>query len=435
MKVTHAELDAIQAFIEAAIVDLEDPSGRSLERAQAIRAQHASLIGKDTFTASILGDDETLAELLAEDPSAAGRAGGPYDWDPLRYLAFSRYLCASSGEGTPTAGRFVVCARLLLERGASVNTAIYGAAGVAQHLELTRLLLERDADPNDEETAYHVSETRQNDVVRLLLASGKLDERSRTTILHRKLDWHDLEGVRLALDHGADPNLVSPWGRVALEHSLSRYNAVAFVDLLMERGATPKLRPLILRTAARHGRDDALRRFGATAHDLEEEEDRLIAAAALDDQDAIARYREAAVSSPAFKNDGGTLLAQFAGIGNTKGIANLLDCGVLVNATWDEGFGYLEIAERSTALHVAAWCARHEAVALLIQRGAAIDPLDGRGRTPLTLAARACTASWWTDRRAADSVKSLLAAGADPSLVSPIDAPPGFDDVDRLLGR
>ncbi len=37
-----------------------------------------------------------------------------------------------------------------------VEAAIYGAAGIAQHAELTRLLLERGADPNDEETPYHV---------------------------------------------------------------------------------------------------------------------------------------------------------------------------------------------------------------------------------------------------------------------------------------
>ena len=35
------------------------------------------------------------------------------------------------------------------------ESVIYGAAGVAKHPELTRLLLERGADPNDEETPYH----------------------------------------------------------------------------------------------------------------------------------------------------------------------------------------------------------------------------------------------------------------------------------------
>ena len=34
------------------------------------------------------------------------------------------------------------------------ESAIYGAAGIARHLELTSLLLECGADPNDEETPY-----------------------------------------------------------------------------------------------------------------------------------------------------------------------------------------------------------------------------------------------------------------------------------------
>ena len=33
--------------------------------------------------------------------------------------------------------------------------------------------------------------------------------------LLRKADWHDLEGVRLALDGGADPNDMSSWRRTA----------------------------------------------------------------------------------------------------------------------------------------------------------------------------------------------------------------------------
>jgi len=35
------------------------------------------------------------------------------------------------------------------------ETALYGAAGVAHHAEMTRLLLERGANPNDEEAVYH----------------------------------------------------------------------------------------------------------------------------------------------------------------------------------------------------------------------------------------------------------------------------------------
>ncbi|HEY2529632.1 MAG TPA: hypothetical protein VGJ20_17075 [Xanthobacteraceae bacterium] len=88
------------------------------------------------------------------------------------------------------------------------EAAIYGAAAIAQQPGLTRLLLERGADPNDEETAYHVIETHDNTVLKILLESGKLNERSLGALLRRKCDWHDAQGLRLVLEHGGDPNAV-----------------------------------------------------------------------------------------------------------------------------------------------------------------------------------------------------------------------------------
>jgi hypothetical protein len=35
-----------------------------------------------------------------------------------------------------------------------VGKVLYGAAGVAHHADMTRLLIDRGADPNDEETPY-----------------------------------------------------------------------------------------------------------------------------------------------------------------------------------------------------------------------------------------------------------------------------------------
>ena len=64
-------------------------------------------------------------------------------------------------------------------------------------------LLEHGADPNDGETPYHAPEGYDNTVVELLLKSGRLDERSKAWMLARKADWHDDEGMKLVLDHGA----------------------------------------------------------------------------------------------------------------------------------------------------------------------------------------------------------------------------------------
>jgi ankyrin repeat protein len=71
-------------------------------------------------------------------------------------------------------------------------------------------------------------------------------------------------------------------------------------------------------------------------------------------------------------------------------------------------------------------------VKLLIERGAPVDVPDGKGRTPLALAVRACVNSYWTDRRSPESVEALLGAGAE---VSGVDYPSGYGEVDELLGR
>lgn len=103
--------------------------------------------------------------------------------------------------------------------------------------------------------------------------------------------------------------------------------------------------------------------------------------------------------------------------------------GVAVGALY-QGDGYFDIAENSTALHVAAWRAAPKVVRLLIERGAPVDAADGKGRTPLALAVKACVDSYWTHRRSPESVEALLRAGA---LVRGVAFPSGYPDVDELL--
>jgi ankyrin repeat protein len=127
--------------------------------------------------------------------------------------------------------------------------------------------------------------------------------------------------------------------------------------------------------------------------------------------------------------EGSTLLAEFAGNGNTKGVQQLLDLGVPVDALYD-GDPYFDIAKDSTALHVAAWKAWPRTVKLLIERGAPIDAEDAKGRTALALAVKACVDSYWMNRRSPESVEALLRAGAS---VSGVDYPSGYAEVDALL--
>ncbi len=442
--------DPAAAFIEAACVPRNGHNSGTLEEAEMILARYPDVASSSIHTAAILADETIVRAFLALDPASAAVKGGPRGWDALTHLCFSRYLRLDRGRGDA----FVRAARALLDAGASANTgwiemidhpnprplleaAIYGAAGIAQHAGLTRLLLERGADPNDEETPYHVVETYDNTVLKILLESGRLNPQSLSTLLLRKCDWHDLEGLRLVLEHGPDPNSITRWGQGALHQAVRRDNSLKMIELLLDHGADPALTnrdgSSSIAIAARRGRAGALDLFeqrGAaitlTGADV------LIAACARDHKESI---RSLTAAEPQLKSEviarGGTLLAEFSGVGNLAGVRNLLDLGVSATALYRQGDGYFGIARDSTALHVSAWRAWPEVVKELIARGAPVNATDAQGRTALQLAVKACVDSYWTDRRSPDSARALLEAGAS---VAGVEFPTGYDEVDKLLG-
>jgi ankyrin repeat protein len=436
------------AFIEAACVPLDGGhASGTLERAEAIRAAHPEVATVDIHTAAILGDDAAVRRFLALDPATATAKGGPRGWDALTYLCFSKYLRLDRARSDG----FVRAARALLDAGASANTgwyetnhlpspewesALYGAAGVAHHAELTRLLLERGADPNDEETPYHTPETYDNGAVQALLDSGKLSDDNLATMLLRKADWHDHAGMQLMLEHGADPNRMTRWHLTALHQALRRDNALENIALLIDHGADATLgnhadgRSAVA-LAARRGRGDVLELFARRGVTIELQGlERLLAACASNDVTAVLAIaaREPELVRQVLE-EGGKLLAEFAGVGNVDGVRHLLDLGVPVAVLY-AGDGYFDIATDSTALHVAAWRARPAVVKLLIARGAPLNVRDGKGCTPLALAVKACVDSYWTDRRTPESVRALLDAGAS---LSGVLYPSGYVEVDELL--
>jgi ankyrin repeat protein len=160
---------------------------------------------------------------------------------------------------------------------------------------------------------------------------------------------------------------------------------------------------------------------------------RLIAACALND---VAAAKSLATEEPdlldALLAQGGVLLGQFAGTGNTEGVQLLLDLGVEVDARDEAGDGYFGVAKQSTALHRAAWLIRPGTVQLLLERGAAVNAIDGQGRTPLMLAVRGSVDSHWTERRSVDPICALLEAGAT---TRGVPFPCGWAEADELLRR
>jgi ankyrin repeat protein len=441
--------DPALAFIEAACVPRNAHQSGTLEEAEMILAQYPYVATTSIYAAALVADEATVCTFLARDPASAMTKGGPRGWDALTHLCFSRYLRLDRARSDA----FVRTARALLDAGASAKTgwievidhpnprpvfeaAIYGAAGIAQHAGLTRLLLECGADPNDEETAYHVIETRDNTVLKILLESGKLNERSVGTLLLRKCDWHDAQGLRLVLEHGGDPNGMETWGYTALHQAVRRDNSLEMIEMLLDYGADPSLpdregRSAIM-IAARRGRAVALGLFEKRGTPISLTGiDALIAACACDQKETISSLISA---DPQLKTElieqGGTLLAEFSGVGNLAGVLDLLDLGVSVNAVHPEGDVYFGIAKSSPALHVAAWRARPEIVKELIARGATVNATDAQHRTALQLAVKACVDSYWTDRRSPDSVRALLEAGASTEGVG---LPTGYDEIDILL--
>jgi len=446
--------DPVSLFIEVAVVPRHGwHASGALEHAQLILGRYPHVTTANIYTAAVLADEPAVRNFLARDPKLATVPGGPHQWDALTYLAFSRYLRLDPSRSEA----FVSTARLLLEAGASANTGwmettdddppheflesvLYAAAGLARHPGLTRLLLEYGADPNDNETCYHAPETYDNTVMRILIESGRCNERSLAWLAARKADWHDEKGLLLALDGGANPNYMTQWSHTPFQHSIRRDNGLIMIEMFLDHGADPYSRNAdgrnAFQMAAYHGRADILsaleqRGFAPNFEGPTPDLDQLVAACAQAD---LTRARTLTAANPDLQlrllQIGGALLARFAGVGNLEGLRTLLDLGIPPDALWPEGDPYFEMTRNSTALQNAAWRARHEIVRELIARGTPIDATDQRGRTALQLAVKACIDSYWKNRRQPDSVAALLKAGAT---AEGINLPTGYDAIDALL--
>jgi ankyrin repeat protein len=192
-------------------------TSRRCARAEAMLKDQPG-IGEDPWARLVLGRKWT---------GDASTAGGPRGWAPLLYVCHSCFGSAA-------------LARELLERGADPNvsfvnehgrmSALYGAAGVLHDAELTRVLLEAGANPDDGESLYHATEAESSECLRLLLEHGATT--SGTNALAHALDDERFEHLRLLLAHEANPN-----EGAILAHAVRRGRGPEFVRLLAEHGA------------------------------------------------------------------------------------------------------------------------------------------------------------------------------------------------------
>ena len=249
--------------------------------ARALLKEQPELAGATIYTAAAVGDRAAVERLLAEDPACVNRTGGPFNWEPLLYLAYSRIDSDAPGHDP------LAAARLLLDAGADPNagylwdgnypfTALTGAFGGGEDktnqpphrhaLALARLLLEAGADPNDSQALYNRQFEPDDSHLRLLIEFGLgtdrggpwharlnsahgtpaalLEDQVVVAAFENRPEW-----ARLALAAGADPDGLGT--RHPLRYGLTPYEAAVrrgnreVAEVLRAAGATvPELDPV-----------------------------------------------------------------------------------------------------------------------------------------------------------------------------------------------
>ena len=240
--------------------------GRGIDRANPriaarVLAESPDLAAGDPHLACAIGDEDALRAATKADPAWVNRPGGPLRLPPLVATAHSS-LC----QLPEFRQRLHRCARFLLAAGADPNqriglrwppasvsapdddhplSALYGAAGKNHDLDLTRILLDAGADPNDGESLYHSLETFT--CTRLLLEHGARIGGSNA--FYHALDFDNFAALELLLQHGADPNerlVNSPhteWGSPLL-WAIKRRRSRRHVAALLKAGADPSVSTL-----------------------------------------------------------------------------------------------------------------------------------------------------------------------------------------------
>jgi ankyrin repeat protein len=321
-------------------------------------------------------------------------------------------------------------AQLLLDAGADPNTTVGGrpgrpeycstlfaAAGVQANAELTELLLDRGATP-DEHTVYLAAfhdDRRPLEV--LLRRSAPIDD----TVLAAPLSTGDAEVTRLLLQAVADAGHMIPPealgegdpGEMPVPVAVRNGHSAELVELLLQNGGDPNMPArdghTPYRLAVRQGRRDLadlLVAYGADpdTSDVDQFLDACLRADRVDVERRLAA--DPGLMDRLTATDRAAIL-QAADTGNTAAIELLLDVGFPLNArAGDDG---------ATPLHIAAAAGSVEVVRLLLDRGAEVHARDTTwDSTPVVWASvgsgmklgRAAAPDWVT------TIELLIDAGA-----------------------
>jgi ankyrin repeat protein len=353
--------------------------------------KHPEIPAASIYTAAVCGDLAAVKRLLDAPPGPAeaghyGQGGNPAEaghyghplanakggvrqWEPLLYLCYARLPLPSLRDNA------VAIARLLLDRGANPNAyymaghSVYGAlVGVAgegeqdapphpARDELYRLLLERGAEPYDDQVLYNTH--FRGDVMWWLTLTWEF-----SVAAGRQADWADPElSIFNMGGYGSGARFLL-WLAI-------RKDDRALAEWLLARGANPnaaspraKTLPQmsLLRYAQLEGRDQIahlLRVHGAAPDEIHDDEEAFVAACVRMDREAVAAMVQ---RHPEYLRTPHFLFAA-AERNRADVLSMLLDLGTPVN---------VQDAHQRTALHAAAGKGAREAAALLLERGA--DP-------------------------------------------------------------
>jgi ankyrin repeat protein len=373
----------LKHHVEALTLDVDERAealvrsacSSNVRRALALLEVDPELARHDLACACACGEVAEVARLLDRAPGRAGEATGPLGRAPILYACFSRLSRVDPARGAGI--RAVV--QLLIDSGADpdsrflqgdwIQSTLYGAAGILGDAELTAMLIDAGADPNDDEhvhtvgeALYHACELPDPACARLLIEAGTKPG-TVDYCLNRVLNFPNLEMVRMFCAHGARPNGGS------IQQAVSRRRDVETVRVLLDAGApvdgldegvdpTTALTPLQI--AVRWGADELAALLLARGADPRRVGDGDRALGAL--------LAGRGAGAPDALPSTGEMLVLAVQRGDLAAVRGLLDAGAPVDGDGADEFS--PIAE-------AAWRGHDAVAAELASRGARLTFPDG----------------------------------------------------------